>query len=125
MMLSGRGERKRKAASFTKILLSAGKRGEQAPGSLLLGWIQPDVAYFKPQMRLFFFYGEEGGRRPKSRGPAPCPSQELEAPVAGKPFPSEAITGLHCSGLRFPRRRLLFREPVEFVECLLQDRFLF
>lgn len=48
---------KLQAVSFAKILLSAWKGSEQAPGSLLLGRIQPSLAYFKPQMRLFF-YGE-------------------------------------------------------------------
>lgn len=68
VMLNSLLGRELKAVSFTEILLSAWKGSEQAPGSLLLGWIRPYLAYFKPQMRLFFFYGEGVGTQKSPRG---------------------------------------------------------
>ena len=50
-----------KPSHLLKFFCSAWKGSELAPGSLLLGQIQPDLAYFEPRMRLFFFYGEGAG----------------------------------------------------------------
>lgn len=60
-----------------------------------MGRVQPSLAYFKPQMRLFF-YEQWAGTQTSPQGliNLPFPLQELEANVASKPSLSEAITGL-------------------------------
>lgn len=86
-----------------------------------MGQIQPSSAYFKPQMRLFFFYGDWAGTQANPQGPInlPFPLQELKANVASKPSPSEAITGLGIP-LRpaFPMQDSDKSAGQTFTECL-------